>query len=367
VELPEKVVLYLDLLGFSALTEQNPHLYLWRYEDSGQPTLSASPSQLVFAAFHRILDVHLGYQTESRARSENDVEKAMIFSDCAVFVFSGTSAPDAALWAIYLMHEFLMYGVPVRMGLARGTCYAIRFTSEQSERFAVTRSIFAGTAVVRAVAAEGSGKGMRIFLHPSLKDDFQYHRFVYSDDLKQWVVDEQPFDEDRAADYEWTHPYLRPIELEPKSHTADRELCYLSDTDWECGCEDLQHLGLNSEYDQFGEPMSPKVDSESYSEAPDLPNRNYDREQEIHDRQLFHAVELIRRANEAPLSAAAEQHYTQTYEALNRMRDCLSRDQLHLLPDTSEIRFVSRRAAEPTKRTKVPASSKGDPGHDIPY
>lgn len=90
---------------------------------------------------------------------------AMLFSDCA-FLNPGGSL-RAALIATDLMREFIKAGVPVRMGIGKGTFYPFGYSTDTgADSMLVSKSRFLGTAVVRAHAAERcGGKGMRIFVH----------------------------------------------------------------------------------------------------------------------------------------------------------------------------------------------------------
>jgi len=71
------------------------------------------------------------------------------------------------------MRGFLQAKVPVRMGLGFGTFRSIGTTSAFRNTSTVVRAMFAGTSIVRAVAAETcGGKGMRIFVDRSFSDIF---------------------------------------------------------------------------------------------------------------------------------------------------------------------------------------------------
>jgi hypothetical protein len=66
------------------------------------------------------------------------------------------------------------HGVPVRIGIGKGTFYDVEYTTTTPAAAArvVSTSRFYGTAVIHAHAAEQcGGKGMRIFLHQSLDED----------------------------------------------------------------------------------------------------------------------------------------------------------------------------------------------------
>jgi hypothetical protein len=96
--------------------------------------------------------------------------QATLYSDCA-YLDVGNSV-RAGLLATELMRKFLLTRVPVRMGIGRGTFYAFGFSIDISDSTTVTRSLFAGTAVIHAHAAERSGgKGIRILVHPSLETE----------------------------------------------------------------------------------------------------------------------------------------------------------------------------------------------------
>ena len=158
----EHTLIFVDMLGFAALTKSNPtrldHHGPNEYGFSGSFT---SPLQTQFSRFHRILGSCVLEQ-----RFSGGVQ-AMLYSDCA-YLDTGNSV-RAGLIATDLMRQFLLERVPVRMGIGRGTFYAFGFSIDVSDSTTVSRSLFAGTAVVCAYAAERSGgKGMRIFVHPSL-------------------------------------------------------------------------------------------------------------------------------------------------------------------------------------------------------
>lgn len=155
-------VLYVDMLGFSALTEGHPDVFVTRV-DGDFETTAMTPSSAQFNRFHRILEQYVV------RRSLDGADRAMIFSDCAFLVFP--NALLAATHSVELMRNFLVERVPVRMGLGHGTCHAVRFTSDTIDKFSLTRAMFSGTAIVRSSEAEKKGgKGCRIFVHPSLTD-----------------------------------------------------------------------------------------------------------------------------------------------------------------------------------------------------
>lgn len=141
---------------------------------------------------------------------------AMLFSDCA-FLNPGGSL-RAALIATDLMREFIKAGVPVRMGIGKGTFYPFGYSTDTgADSMLVSKSRFLGTAVVRAHAAERcGGKGMRIFVHPKVDDlDFSHSDFKVLKLLKVF----------KAA--KWELDYLhgpRPAQEKPTVDAADRNL-----------------------------------------------------------------------------------------------------------------------------------------------
>lgn len=83
--------------------------------------------------------------------------QAMLLSDCGFLVYE--NALRAALAAANLMRAFITRGVPLRMGLARGTFYDMEYETNATDResHVVSKSRFYGTAVIHAHAAEQCG------------------------------------------------------------------------------------------------------------------------------------------------------------------------------------------------------------------
>ena len=157
----EQTLIFVDLLGFAALIEKHP----CRIEDApptddGYEVVHTAPTQSQFNLFDQVLD-------HSIQQPDGGIT-AMLFSDCA-FLNPGNSL-RAALIAIDLMREFIKAGVPVRMGIGKGTFYSFGYSTDTGgDSMVVSKSRFIGTAVVRAHAAEQcGGKGMRIFVHPKV-------------------------------------------------------------------------------------------------------------------------------------------------------------------------------------------------------
>lgn len=162
-------VVYVDMLGFSAMTEAHPHStvreVLSERDEETVTAVRTSEAASLFARFHGVLD-----NTESLRWNTASPTRVMVFSDCAFMVFE--NALQAALFSTALMGHFLRRHVPVRMGLANGTCDAIRFSSDTVGQFHMNRAVFAGTAIVRASLAEkDGGKGCRIFVHKGVNEE----------------------------------------------------------------------------------------------------------------------------------------------------------------------------------------------------
>jgi len=162
----EQTLLFVDMLGAAALTEKFPK----RLADSGPDEAgfyhtwsTDAPNQ--FNRFTRVLDIAI-----QECQRYHPV-RAMLFSDCA-FLEVGNPVL-MAMTAPKLMREFILSKVPVRMGIGKGTFYPFKFSTDITDSTIVTRSLFMGTAVVRAHRAERcGGKGMRIFVHPLVETEF---------------------------------------------------------------------------------------------------------------------------------------------------------------------------------------------------
>lgn len=162
----QKVVLFADLLGFGALTEQCPlDVAFLRSSDRldamfGEVFQPPNPLTHAFAEFHRA--IRWALQIANLKHSST----AISFSD-SVFVATA-HLHEAVGIAIYLMTSLLRRGVPMRAGIASGSFEAVRFRSDISPDGGDHAAHFLGTGVLRAHASESCGiKGCRILLHPS--------------------------------------------------------------------------------------------------------------------------------------------------------------------------------------------------------
>ncbi len=194
------------MLGAAALTEKFPT----RLVDSGPDEAgfhhtwtTDAPNQ--FNRFTRVLDVVV------QECQFNGPMRAMLFSDCAFLEFG--SPVLMAMMATKLMRDFILSKVPVRMGVGKGTFYTFKFSTDLTDSTIVTRSLFMGTAVVRAHSAEQcGGKGMRIFVHPSVEVEF----------ASKTVPLVKPFEHSKA-ELNFLHEG-RPAQQQPSAEEDDRKL-----------------------------------------------------------------------------------------------------------------------------------------------
>lgn len=174
-----KVILYIDILGFAALTEAYP-IDIDLLKMHGRPLsrarnidkiLAIPRNRLIdtFTSFHYLLAATLNLANLCHPLT------AITFSDSAFI--ATTYAYEAVNIAIDLLHDLLLQKIPVRMGIAYGTFAALRFKSDIMSDGGDHAAQFLGTAIVRAHAAETCGiKGLRILLHPSVIPLFDDNR-----------------------------------------------------------------------------------------------------------------------------------------------------------------------------------------------
>jgi hypothetical protein len=167
----EQTLIYVDLLGFAKLTMDNPkRVVRWESEGGRFHHAATSSTQNRINQFYSAVDYRVSEE------QLNGPVIAMLFSDCA-FIALGNPLRAARI-AAQLMRDCIIRGVPVRMGLGEGTFYPLGFSTDyDGPQSVVSRSRFIGTAVVNAHQAEQcGGKGMRIFIHPSVESALASHR-----------------------------------------------------------------------------------------------------------------------------------------------------------------------------------------------
>jgi hypothetical protein len=207
-----QTLIFVDILGFTAITNQyRVRVQEWYDEASGFSGASTTEIQGRINRFNTVMD-----KCVIEERLYGGVQ-AMLFSDCAFLVFD--TSLRAALIAVSLMRSFILYGVPVRMGLGKGTFYNIEHSTTTNVRnVTVSKSRFIGTAVVLAHAAEQcGGKGMRIFLDASLDDDLA---------IVRQRIKTMPLSKPLNG-VKWELDFLnesKPIGKEPEVEASDREL-----------------------------------------------------------------------------------------------------------------------------------------------
>jgi class 3 adenylate cyclase len=166
-----KVVMFVDILGFAALTESYPiDVNLIKIRDRlFSPSLTEDT--ILELSRNRLADTFSGFHSSlrdvlSRANMRHSLT-SITFSD-SVFVAT-TYAFEAVNIAVELLHTLLPQKIPIRIGIAYGSFAAVRFSSNITSDSGDHAVQFLGTAVVRAHATETCGiKGLRILLHPSV-------------------------------------------------------------------------------------------------------------------------------------------------------------------------------------------------------
>jgi hypothetical protein len=122
-----QTLIFVDILGFTAITNQyRVRVQEWYDEASGFSGASTTEIQGRINRFNTVMD-----KCVIEERLYGGVQ-AMLFSDCAFLVFD--TSLRAALIAVSLMRSFILYGVPVRMGLGKGTFYNIEHSTTTNVR-----------------------------------------------------------------------------------------------------------------------------------------------------------------------------------------------------------------------------------------
>ena len=134
----EQTLVFVDMLGFAALTEKHPH----RIEDDpptddGFEVSRSAPTQSQFNRFNDVLDYCI------HQRLCDGGITAMLFSDCAFL--NPENSLRAALIATDLMREFIKASVPVRMGIGKGTFDSFGYSTDAgADSMLVNKSRFIG-------------------------------------------------------------------------------------------------------------------------------------------------------------------------------------------------------------------------------
>ncbi|MGE3844032.1 MAG: hypothetical protein AB7I50_20870 [Vicinamibacterales bacterium] len=208
-----RVLVFVDILGFEAITREiRVRVKDYPRDKHGFTGSGTTELQGRFVRFSTALDRHVFNEGFAGGI------QAMLFSDCAFLVYDNSLR--ATIGASNLMRCLITRGVPVRMGLGKGTFYDMEYMTmtTAAESRVVSKSRFYGTAVVNAHAAEScGGKGMRIFLHQSLEEDLSFVRQrVRSMKLRRAF---------QGVRYELDYLYEKePTGAEPSEDEKDREL-----------------------------------------------------------------------------------------------------------------------------------------------
>lgn len=178
----DQVVAFVDMLGFSALTEElrvEPELFeeLQRPGNIEFLTASLEGSSLLTERFVRF---HLIIAEAVRNARLPEEGSSITFSDCAFY--AADKLHSVIDYAVHVMHRSLEQRIPVRIGIACGEFLVVRIRAD----FGMTNQDhvvqFLGSGVSRAHATEKCGiKGLRILLHPSVMP--LYTEKWYSDHL----------------------------------------------------------------------------------------------------------------------------------------------------------------------------------------
>lgn len=191
--------MFVDMLGFSALTRGRLSLAEQEYQPWKVPADSNYPNQLLAAqillAFRKVL---------LRTQRHYSVVKLAQLSDCA---FLWSKNPSSLVQAgRYLMHEAVKTGLLCRGGLAYGDIHEPNKVNHSIGAFIV------GDAVTRAASYETMGKGMRIFTDAETAQailEKQPHESFYG--LKN------PLTGDIVDEWQWYTPELN---FTPSAHKS---------------------------------------------------------------------------------------------------------------------------------------------------
>jgi hypothetical protein len=166
----QATVVYTDILGFSDLVMSMSGaiglLDGFHYAAMSRAQLRQSfaekpipdPLTRTFAAFHRTLDIRISELVNA------DPIQSIVFSDSAFVVFRDLNT--AIYFAQAFMRDLILFRVPARMGIGRGSFRALRLTTDISDEVRRHSSQFLGTGVIRAHQAESCGPERASHLHP---------------------------------------------------------------------------------------------------------------------------------------------------------------------------------------------------------
>ena len=165
----DQVVAFVDMLGFSSLTESHrvePELFEELQRPGNVEFLTASLEGASLLS-ERFIRFHLIIADAVRNARLTEDGSSITFSDCAFY--AADKLHSVIDYAVDVMHRCLEQRIPVRIGIGCGEFLVVRIRAE----FGMTNQDhvfqFLGSGVSRAHAAEKCGiKGLRILLHPSV-------------------------------------------------------------------------------------------------------------------------------------------------------------------------------------------------------
>jgi hypothetical protein len=159
--------MFVDMMGFAALTTANPALVHADFQSVsmfGRSGSTANELAIRFVTFHKLVSIEIAEM--ARGASDDRPIQAITFSDSAFIVQTGLA--HVVSTAARLMRSLILEGIPTRIGIGVGSFSLLGFRSETAAGASIHSSQFLGTAVVNAHEAERAGlPGFRIFLHRS--------------------------------------------------------------------------------------------------------------------------------------------------------------------------------------------------------
>ncbi len=164
---PQTFVLFVDMLGFAALVEEEgDELSALSPIFTGDELYSPTPADNLLG--YRFINFHRCLNAARTHLQEIGKGTAIVFSDSAFFRID--TLDEAISVARSMMYSLVTNQIPARMGLAQGSFRFLRFLTDVSAQVSFHMSQFLGTGVVRAYMTERSGvPGLRILLHPNLE------------------------------------------------------------------------------------------------------------------------------------------------------------------------------------------------------
>jgi hypothetical protein len=172
----DKVVAFVDMLGFSALTEDHrvePDV-LEELQRPGAIDFLTASLEGSNALSERFIRFHLIIEDAVRNARLPEDGSSITFSDCAFY--AADKLHSVIDYAVHVMHRSLEERIPVRIGIACGEFLVVRIRADFGMANQDHVVQFLGSGVSRAHAAEHCGiKGLRILLHPSVMPLYTEH------------------------------------------------------------------------------------------------------------------------------------------------------------------------------------------------